>query len=899
MGNMYGDYNIMTIKDRINNRIVNYALKRLNVASMLTYESIRGMGGLKYQDRLISGGYHDFWDNYSRKEVMLNDAVADRITLGFLKHVFEKAPKFAENDEVVSNYIMEDVRDAVDTLGLKPKFIMNGTNIVINGWSHNLWQLEKDDEGKINGLGAKIFGFEECHPRYWRRSTRPDSNNKILYYRAIYVPRPAGMNALYHTLNEERFFNNPHDINFQHLTRIDWNYGFGYNRIQPIWDAITKLREQSDSDHFMNSNYMETRYPAAWTKEGKAKLFIDAVRKATRKRGLAVEAVQNIQTGEDTGLPSVQFRPWGQGAQGQPMDTNRASAYLDGEWLRLLVNLGYSQDWATGTSAGQQEGSELNLTRDDRADIAEFTVLADAFKKMLKRLAELGVMQALGTVSQESIDLLLSGKYVMQCWLTWEYNDKAALQQEQLDHEMEMQQGKESGKNAFNTLNDGSRLNQLIEGLVIYALKTNQNFPTTPVSSTWISHVAVRGKDLFMKIPGWEKGPWAGYRFESEQIAGLKGREMLSSDSRGGWVWDNIWAEGVKPFSKGPRPTQPGINDDISGIIFSQDPFGEEARIPETETFEERRKALLEPPAGLIGTEKTRRPLYQTPTETFSAEDITSFTPFEESRDPGLSTATEPSVLTSGRVADPTSITGTKKVGPGAKRKRGISTTRNPIVPYNPTIYNAKFKKILNSNSALMRFAKTISTDHNPTGWGMKSGTTYKIKELVYELANYATRVNRVSYGNSIKAGHKYNYGGEDEEICPRDYKMNIGKTVPLGIYHNQDKKGNIELPEWQVIGTHEVLGWDDELGQEIAKNDYDVDKIDLFFNTRNERNWIWEDYLSKGIEPPISGAYTCNVKKHNGINYQVNINLKSMSFVKDGNCPWDVCNFKVMEVVV
>lgn len=214
----------------------------------------------------------------------------------------------------------------------------------------------------------------------------------ISHYRAIYIPRPAGMEALYHILNEERYILYPQDPTLQHLTRVDYNYGFGYSRIQPIWDAITKLRERSDSDHFLKSNFMEARYPQAWTSGNKAKKFIDKVRKTTKRRGIAIEAVTNPQTNEDTGLPSVQYRPWGQGPQGQPMDINRASAYLDGEWLRLLVNLGYSQAWATGAAAGALEGSEINLTRDDRADIAEFAVLEPIYKEILKRLAELGVM---------------------------------------------------------------------------------------------------------------------------------------------------------------------------------------------------------------------------------------------------------------------------------------------------------------------------------------------------------------------------------------------------------------------------------------------------------------------------------------------------------------------------
>ena len=883
----------MTIKDRLNNRITRYALKRLNAASMLTFESIKGVGGLKYQDQLIKGGYHDFWDNYSRKEVVLNDAIGERLTLGFLKHVFEKMPKFAENDEVVSEYIMEDVRDAIDTLQLKSKFIINGTNIVINGWSHVLWNPMLSKEGLINGLSAKIFGYEECHPRYWRRSTLPGPrNNKILYYRAIYVPRPVGLQALYHVLNEERFINNPQDPNFQHLTRIDYNYGFGFSRVQPIWDAITKLRERSDSDHFLNSNFMDIRYPQSWTKSGKGERYVALARKATRRRGLATEAVVNPTDNTDTGLPSVQYRPWGQGSQGQPMDKNKASAYLDGEWLRLLANLGYSQDWATGTSAGQQEGSELNLTRDDRADIAEFATLAEAFKKMLKRLAELGVMQAVG-VSEESIQLLLSGKYVMQCWLTWEYNDKAALQQEQLDHEMEMQQGKESGKNAFNENSISPYI--LIDTktqMKTLGFRTNVRIPMTDIGGGM--EAGVDETDLLVRFPdypgarqGFPRGGTYAYHL-GDAFSALEAYTKVGVGGQS-YVWSDLRGKTVGPAYLTGNPTPGGTSGSLVDYDISLGP---------SPTFEG--TGPFAPPPVQIPEQPPppQRPFQFEGAGGFDAEDITSFTPFEVSKDPGFQTATEPSVLTSGRVVDPSSITGTKKVGPGKKRKRGVKPQGGTsIVPYNPTIYNEKFKSILNSQAGLMRFAKAISTDHNPQGWSMRPETSYKIKELIYELANDVTRVNRVSYGNSIKAGHPYNYGGEDEFICPRDYKKNTGKTVPLGIYHNLDEKGNIELPEWQVVGTHEVLGWDDELGKEIAKNNYDIDKIDTFFKIRNERNWIWEDYLSKGIEPPISGAYTCNVKKINNVNYQVNINLKSMSFVPDANCPLDVCNFRVEEV--
>ena len=1115
----------MGIVERINN-----VFSRKNVSSKLPYEAIKGVGDRKYQDRLVSGGYHDFWDDFSRKEVILNDSIGERVTLGFLKHVFEKLPKFAENDEVEPEYIMDDVRQAIDTLQLKPKFITSGVNIVVNGWSLIKWEpimqeSKKNQDGEeitkktIVGLACKIFGYEECHPRYWRRFMQPQLANKISHYLAIYIPRPAGMEALYHTLTEEKYILRPSDPNFQHLTRLDHNYGLGYSRVQPIWDAITKLRERSDSDHFLNSNYMEVRYPQEWTKSGKGKKFVEKARKATRRRGLAVEAVQNVQTKEDTGLPSVQYRPWGQGAQGQPMDSNRASAYLDGEWLRLLVNLGYSQTWAIGTTAGQTTGSEINLTTDDRADIAEFALLEPVFKKILKKLAELGIMKAIG-VSAESIKRLLAGTYRMLCWITWEYCDKAALQQAQLDHEMEMKKGGEEGKNAYNsrdktrsnrwitvdggtddarhvwvgggtapqragsmtiaqwhdqemekiakkfdykttklklteirdqynTLNvsdeefdkvmfklynkvqkkqiksytkdfqdfkgrrfiegierqirketkrikdlnkdpkkvakakedrkkgiggpgeirflslmktltkkqyvfepkeirskmpfleddeiiadvyyqmqqvtgdigagevDWERLEDMqfkhqygteqqvayweereelqngkISPIIIINTRTNKaiighrvrenlDIPMTPISSGTVSFAGVDDNDLVVRFPNYPPG---GGDYKYHFGSNLDALDAYSGVGQGGgsYVWSHLRGRDIGPAYLTGNPTPGGTYASIVPYDIS---LGAMSQITPGATEQE--------PTSIEQIQEEQQQPYNIPEDMYN---ITTPGDIDV-------TSSQETIGTPGRVADPGSITGSKKTGPGRKRKRGRKPAGKggSIIPYNPTqtdynpnIYNEKFKAILNSASAMRRFAKTISTDHLPTGWGMKQDTPYKIRELIFSMVDHATRVNRVSFGNSIKAGHPYNYGGVDEYICPRDYKKNIGKIVPLGIYHNLDPQfeGDISLQDYQIIGTHEVLGWDEENGQELAKNEYDIEKINSFFEKRGEINWIQNDWLSKGLEPPISGAYSTNVKKIKNRHWQLKINLQSMSFVPEANCPWNICSF-------
>ena len=121
------------------NRLKNIG-KRTNVASVNTYESIKGHGGeLKYQDPLVRGNYHDFWDNYSRREVVLADAVGNRVTLGFLTHVFQKFPKFVPNDEIQAEYIMDDVRQALEALGIKGTLIETGVNYLVSGWSLLKW----------------------------------------------------------------------------------------------------------------------------------------------------------------------------------------------------------------------------------------------------------------------------------------------------------------------------------------------------------------------------------------------------------------------------------------------------------------------------------------------------------------------------------------------------------------------------------------------------------------------------------------------------------------------------------------------------------------------------------------------------------------------------------------
>ena len=138
-----------------------------------------------------------------------------------------------------------------------------------------------------------------------------------------------------------------------------------------------------------------------------------------------------------------------------------------------------------------------------------------------------------------------------------------------------------------------------------------------------------------------------------------------------------------------------------------------------------------------------------------------------------------------------------------------------------------------------------------------------------------------------------------EEFICPDSWKKNVGKIVPLGVYHNVEQN-TPELPDWQIVGNAEIFGWDDEEGEDWVKWDYDYDKIDAVFLKLNEYDWLTPVLKGEGTSD-ISTAYYCDIEhKWNDalqkiIRIQTNIELISISFVPHGNCPGEVCSIKVV----
>ena len=223
-----------------------------------------------------------------------------------------------------------------------------------------------------------------------------------------------------------------------------------------------------------------------------------------------------------------------------------------------------------------------------------------------------------------------------------------------------------------------------------------------------------------------------------------------------------------------------------------------------------------------------------------------------------------------------------------------IDTIKVPILDY----------KIINSvdtETKIKRLGKEVD-------WSMGTGTATNIRKMLNSLKENANKhqlrhntMTAEAFGNSIKENHPllYDIGGGvvvEEYICPDSWKENVGKKVPLGVYHNLDLDNTPELPKWQIVGEAEIFGWDDLDGEDYVKYNYDYDKITSVFKKLNQYDWLTPTLKENGSSD-ISTAYYCDIEHRWNdrlgamIRVQTNIELISISFVPRGNCPGEICS--------
>ena len=428
--------------------------------------------------------------------------------------------------------------------------------------------------------------------------------------------------------------------------------------------------------------------------------------------------------------------------------------------------------------------------------------------------------------------------------------------------------------------------NNAVQLILMESLRLNRSMPMTPVKSSWIKKIGFDEGSVYMQVHDKTSKGIDTYEYNPSDTSQVY-EDWIDSGSKGEYWWDSVRDVLSPAFKHGQPPS------------YLETGYGED--LAETQSEETRQyKMEGEPEKGLLGAGTTSAPyqlvggpteegdsIYQAPQNLTTTEAPTQTTSYK-------------SVFTPGYVRSPTSITGTKKVGPGRKRSPGKSKSRPSIVPYNATLYNSAL--ITNTFEEeipkMLRLGKQID-------WGMSKSTAYNFLNLVKHLNSNIWRCNSIAIGNEMAFIMPLYYqnasGGIDVEYaCPEAFKKVKNHVGKLYLYPNLGHEGSkID------VGTYERMGWNDEDNKPILKLNYDDDKIIELLTRWNKLDSNIMNRLQQKLVPEMSTEYFCLPQEMDGKIMQTNIHnskgepvYEGIAIVDYGNCSSEHCEFQLVEEI-
>lgn len=862
----------------------------------LTVEQIATNMGSAFVDHLIRYRRERYNSQSDRHEVVCSDPIARFVCERWIEEITAKPFRSYEIGGEDPQVIMEDVWIRWEQLGMNeilhklyPKLGGDGYCLYKRKFNYNTGQIDCD-----------AYGFFESPPEYWKRHRMNGTpyHNVIYLYYVNYIPNPSGTQYLgnynIHAVSE---YIKPFEPGFIHLYRKNWNDGVGKARIQGIWASMTKLRKISHADYRRKSIFNILEIPEDMDDDFIEPL-IESAQRADEMTGMYMPKRVNPQTQETEDFPRLYDRTMDQQGAAPGGDSSSGGTLLRSpEYARVLIDLGYTETKFVGSQPGEVTGSKLDLTRDDQVDIREFNLLKPTIKTLLEDLLEIGALEG---CSPESLQAIMENSYDIKCHIEYEVLDNMMAQAEMAEQQAELD-GQQATMNEF-------RMNSLAHDTIVYCLRNNINSPgMVPVQSSWLESMGVKDQFLWFKPKNWPY--FAGYQFDTHEIARQKYLDASEgsttkwgeSGSTGAWIWENIWAEGVKPFSKGPRPTRAGI---IGGARYSRNPFedrdfgGFGGRVTQGPQELERQR-LIEGGPGYIGTGATGAPLRQTPT-------------FQYLGGREVKTGIEGPVKTPEvkYVKDPKDIRGYRQVGKGRPRRKG---RRKPTDPTPPIRVFPDFQKAIDAAAAQSRtrnavydvdrlsYKRVNAIMQDLTGEGMSPNTWTKFKKFIEsykEQGNF--RFNSIVVGNpmSFDVTLRYNNpnGGRplEEKVCPKEWKKISAHSGNLFLYENLGHGG-----KKKIVGNYDYW-WDEKEDKSVVKMNYDDEKIINYLIKWGKEDSFMMDRLRKNQPLSMSTEYYCSVVKHDGTKYQMNFHdndgnpkFNGIALVERGNCDDPFCTFE------
>lgn len=419
------------------------------------------------------------------------------------------------------------------------------------------------------------------------------------------------------------------------------------------------------------------------------------------------------------------------------------------------------------------------------------------------------------------------------------------------------------------------------------ASKMNFVMPMSAVASSHVKGVGLRGKDVIVQFHPGKKEIGSGktykYIMSDEDTAQESYEDLMQSTSKGGYIWDKFRGTKMGPAWGTGKPTPGGTSSSM--VPYELMGRSSVSKFGGHKEFEQTAKDLKEFKEQAFGKKRAYYPeqvgekRFDPKSEFYSEKYQHGFAGGQPLTKAGLGQAMDLVDEMKSKMKKTNEIVH----GTPFKKKRNEFPREWTMHDVDYYFGNAnQAVKLLGGSKS--KYYKMKSTPNETVRYNRYKPVFEKEDdEYWYAIVNGYSTTNSFQYLVNGRVQVEYQ--------CPDDIKAQVGKEVSLGVYHNLENPQSPDLPDWQIVGSYLVLGYDEEDETDIARLKINKRRIQEVFGRLGEEDWI-TPIFNDGKVPDISTAYPAKVVWNDDkeIYVQTNTKLTSVSIVKKGNCSAPYC---------
>ena len=861
--------------------------KRRNDSKLLglkqAYEDFFKTNTDRYVDRLIQEEIHNIQKPVHRERVAFEDPLARLFFWDFQMKGWDEYPKFYESDQLDAPEILPEIRDFLMDIDFHKPAIVQGVLKQIHGWVTMITEIKTDPIQMKPVLDYTIFSERQCNSQNIIRAGKT-----VLGWRVQLMPQlPLNRTPVQGDFTLKTVPREAPNIIFDTRGEEQASWGYGYSRFESIWDPLTKLRMESDSDNFRKSIFPIAVYPPDWD-DAAVNKFFDKMSNLSRTTAVAYPAAKDQEGKLYDTIPSLTFM--------SPSDDVKQTGSgqfggLSSEWTRLLSSVKHSMGYIVGGGAisASQSAAGVDLDDDQKSDIAEWNLINKSFiRKFLQYLVVKGIIPE------------LPEGFTIKCAWQWKYDEMMAQQVMMAEHDLLMQdqqqdneneQAKQNRKNVID-ITDSQLLEELKENGFFDILKglLMKRQPSLGAQKRKVSE-KIKSEKTFRDVQLAEVETYpelAGWKPVNSASGNVKQAALdMGDDDTAPTIY--LEFEGNKVYSY----QDPDMIKDTEGVFQDILEQGGEA-VWEHLRASKGMRSSYEKGAAPKGSAKTGGGKY-------AYAGRAHMTDYQKERgDPIVKQKQSEIREKSKAVIQPLQAEKKQLTQQIKDRKKGSKIGKVIGTGIKKT-FGAVGKIMGKVNQEerrhpILQRANSIS-DAVKNGF-IWEGKEYHSKSKAYEILNMVSveaRFNEMKMGNSFSTKNPFRYPDQNSPLgyvveyqCPESIKKLVNTSWPIWIDHQGERE------EKDYVGTYTINGYDENLGIEIASYDINWEKVDQWFEANNQSNFTL-DAQGNRITPDTSTEYKTNIKydKDRHVFIQTDFQMAGVALVPFGNCSSPYCSLK------